>query len=70
MNKKAIAIAYSFVGEVVLLIVGGMVVGHFIDNWLNTTVLFTIILMLFGVGVSLYLLVKRVNKLEDKHERE
>ena len=70
MNNKAIAIVYSFVGEVFASILIGFFVGRFLDNWLNTYPLFMVSFMLLGVFTSLYLLIKRVNKVEDKDEKK
>ena len=68
MNKKVIAIVYSFVGEVFASILIGFFIGRFLDEWLNTTPLFMISFMLFGVFGSLYLLIRRVNKVEENNE--
>lgn len=70
MDKKVIAIAYNFVGEVVLAILVGFFAGWYLDKWLNTSPLFLILLMLAGVFGSIYLLIRRVNKVEDKNEKE
>lgn len=67
-NKKIIAIAYSFVFEVVVTIGVGFLLGRLLDKWLNTNILFTILFMMIGVFGSLYLLVRRVNKVEDQNE--
>lgn len=68
MNKRAIAIVYSFVGEVFASIMIGFFLGRFLDNTLNTSPLFMISFMLLGVFASLGLLIKRVNHVEDNNE--
>lgn len=68
MDKRIIAIVYSFVGETVVSIFFGFFAGRFIDGLLNTSPLFMILLMMSGVFGSLYLLVRRVNRVEDKDE--
>jgi F0F1-type ATP synthase assembly protein I len=70
MNNKVIAIVYSFVGEVFASILIGFFVGRFLDRWLNTYPTFMILFMLMGVFTSLYLLIKRVNNVEDKNEKK
>lgn len=70
MNKKVIAVVYSFVGEVFTSILIGFFLGRFLDNWLNTTPLFMVSFMLFGVFGSLYLLIKRVNKVGENDENK
>jgi len=45
-------------------VIGGFTwLGTWLDQKLNTSSLFTIILALFGVGIGLYLIIKEVNAL-------
>jgi F0F1-type ATP synthase assembly protein I len=70
MDKKILAIVYNFVGETVVSILFGLLIGRQLDIWLHTYPLFMILFMMLGMFASLYMLVKRVNKNDgDKNER-
>lgn len=69
MDKKILAIVYNFVGETVVSILFGLLIGRQLDIWLHTYPLFMILFMMLGMFASLYMLVKRVNKNSgDKNE--
>lgn len=69
MDKKILAIVYNFVGETVVSILFGLLIGRQLDIWLHTYPLFMILFMMLGMFASLYMLVKRVNANDgDKNE--
>ena len=71
-NKQyaAYAIISGFVFEAIAIVGICIIVGVYLDNWLNTVVLFKIILILFGVFYSIYHLIKRVNKVGEKNGKD
>lgn len=66
-NWSAYAVVSGFVFETMTIIALGFLAGYYIDIWLQTDVLFTVLLMVFAVFYSVYHLIRRVNKMEDTH---
>lgn len=64
------AIVSGFAFESIAIIGISYIVGHYLDEWMNTVVLFRIIFILFGVFYSIYHLIKRVNKVEGKNGKD
>jgi len=65
-NKWSVyALASGFVFETITIIALGFLAGYYLDKWLHTDILFTVILMLFAVFYSVFHLIQRVNKMED-----
>ena len=63
---------YSNMGiEMAVLIAAGVFGGIKLDEWLNLSPLFTILLSLFGVGIAMYVMIKTLSpKNTSKHESE
>lgn len=58
------ALASSSIGwEISLPIIGGALIGQVIDRALNTTILFTILLLLFGAASGIYNLMRHVQRI-------
>lgn len=62
---RTLVIVSGFVFEMVALIGIGFLVGNYLDKWLNTDILFTVITMLIAVFFGIWQLIKHVGKLED-----
>lgn len=74
MNKKqqnafkVYSIVSSFIFEIIATVGISFLIGYFLDELLNTVVVFKIIFIVIGVFAGLKNLVSRVAKLEDKDE--
>ena len=74
MNKKqqnafkVYSIVSSFIFEIIVTVGISFLIGYFLDEILNTVVVFKIIFIVIGVFAGLKNLVNRVAKLEDKDE--
>lgn len=64
-NLKVYAIVSGFVFETLLILALGFFAGYYVDQWLNTDVVFTIVLMILSVFYAIYHLIRRVNKSGD-----
>lgn len=64
------AIVSGFVFEAIAIVGICIIVGVYLDTWLNTVVLFKIIFILFGVFYSIYHLIRRVNKVGEKNGKD
>ena len=64
------ALVSGFVFETLLIIALGYLAGYYLDQWLHTSFLFTVLLMLVGVFYSIYHLIKMVNSTGDEDERQ
>jgi len=64
-NWSVYALVSGFVFETITIIALGFLAGYYLDKWLKTDVLFTVILMIFAVFYSVFHLIQRVNKMED-----
>lgn len=56
----------AFFYELVFVLLGLIILGLILDEYLNTKVLFTIVFTLFGIYSSISNLYKRMTKKEDK----
>ncbi len=65
---KVYSIVSSFIFEIIVTVGISFLIGYFLDELLNTVVLFKIIFIVIGVFAGLKNLVSRVAKLEDKDE--
>ena len=61
-NWTIYAIVSGFVFETLLILALGFLAGYYLDRWLNTSVVFTIVLMVLSVFYAIYHLIRRVNK--------
>ena len=62
---KAYAIVSSFLFSIVVIIGVGFGIGYFLDELLNTNIVFKVLLSLTGIFSGIIYLIVRVNKLED-----
>ena len=54
-----------------ILTIGGLVIfGYLLDGWLNTGVVFTIVLGVLGVFAGIYNLIRQVIKLEERNGKK
>ncbi|NSW53570.1 MAG: AtpZ/AtpI family protein [Anaerolineae bacterium] len=58
--------AISLGWELALPIFGGVLIGHFLDRFLGTVHIFTIGLLLLGIGSGYYNLAKAIQRLKEK----
>jgi F0F1-type ATP synthase assembly protein I len=65
-NWSTYAIVSGFVFETLLILALGFSAGYFLDQWWNTEVIFTILLMVLSVFYSVYRLIRRVNNSGDQ----
>lgn len=65
-NWTIYAIVSGFVFETLLILALGFFAGYYLDQWLNTSVVFTIVLMILSVFYTIYRLIHRVNKSGDQ----
>ena len=59
--------------DLALPIVGGVLVGHFLDQWLGTGYTFTLGLLVLGVMIGYYnlsRLIRRLNRQDQERKRE
>ncbi|QMS85420.1 AtpZ/AtpI family protein [Candidatus Xianfuyuplasma coldseepsis] len=71
-NKQwnVLALVSGFVFETLVIIGLGYLVGYYLDLWLNTGFVFTVVLMIVAVFYSIYHLITVVNKQGDEDERQ
>ena len=62
---KAYAIVSSFLFSILVIIGIGFGIGYFLDELLNTNIIFKVLLSLIGIFSGIIYLIIRVNKLED-----
>lgn len=62
-GNKAYVIVSTFVFEVIIIVGLFVMIGYFLDKWLQT-VLFIIIFSILGVFVGIYNLIRKVNKVK------
>ena len=62
---KAYAIVSSFLFSILVIIGIGFGIGYFLDELLNTNIIFKVLLSLTGIFSGIIYLIVRVNKLED-----
>jgi F0F1-type ATP synthase assembly protein I len=67
-NWNVYAIVSGFVFETIAVIALGFLAGYYLDEWLNTDFLFTVLLMLLAVFYAIYHLIKVVNRAGDSDE--
>jgi len=66
MNVKGILIATSFAFEAMIIVGVSTLAGYFLDKWLNTVFVFTLLFILVGVFAGIYNLIRKINKVEEK----
>jgi len=67
MNVKGILIASSFAFEAMIIVGIFTLAGYFLDKWLHTLPVFTLIFILIGVFGGIYNVIKKINKVEEKN---
>lgn len=65
-NWTVYAIVSGFVFETLLIIAIGFFAGYYLDQWLATDVVFTVLFMVLSVFYAIYHLIRRVNKSGDQ----
>ena len=63
-RAKALMIVSSFVFEVMVIVGVFVALGYFLDQWLNTKVLFILVFSILGVFAGIYNLIRKINKVE------
>jgi len=64
-------VAISAGWDLALPIFGGVLLGHYLDRWLGTGHIFTLGLLVLGVGIGYYNLARLIRRLEQRDaERE
>lgn len=66
-SVKGIVIASSFALEAMIIVGIFTLTGYFLDLWLHSVFVFTLIFILIGVFAAVYNIIKKVNKVEDKN---
>ena len=65
--------AISLGWDLAVPIFGGVLIGYLLDQWLGTGHIFTLGLMVFGVGVGYYNIarfIQRLNREDEQNEEE
>jgi len=62
-------VAISLGWELAVPIFGGVVAGHFLDRWLGTRYIFTIGLLVLGIGIGYYNLARFIQRLDAEGRR-
>lgn len=65
---NVLAIVSGFVFETLAIIGLGFVAGYYLDQWLNTDIVFTAVLMILASLYAVYHLIRVVNKTSDDNE--
>jgi F0F1-type ATP synthase assembly protein I len=66
MNVKGLLIATNFAFEAMILVGLFTLAGYFLDKWLGTVFIFTLLFILIGVFAGVYNIIKKINKVEEK----
>ena len=66
--REAVA-AMSLGWDLAVPIFGGVLLGHFLDRWLGTRYIFTLGLLMAGIGVGYYNVARFIRRLE-AHEQQ
>jgi F0F1-type ATP synthase assembly protein I len=61
--------ATSLGWDLAVPIFGGVLLGHFLDRWLGTRYIFTLGLLMAGIGIGYYNVARFIRRLE-AHERQ
>lgn len=67
---SVLAVVSGFVFETLTIIGLGYLLGYYLDRWLHTSFVFTVVLMIVAVFYSIYHLIRTVNKQGDEDERQ
>jgi F0F1-type ATP synthase assembly protein I len=70
MKKESVntlAFVSGFAFTMIVIIGASVFLGIWVDRWINTSPLFTIIFSVFGVFAGVYNLIRNVSKLEDRN---
>ena len=66
-SVKGIVIASSFALEAIIIVGLFTLAGYFLDRWLHSVFVFTLIFIVIGVFAAVYNIIKKVNKVEEKN---
>lgn len=66
LNVKGILIASNFAFEAMLIAGSFTLAGYFLDKWLHSVFIFTLLFIILGVFAGIYNLIKKINKVEVK----
>jgi len=72
-NKKqwsAYLLVSTFVFETIGIIAIGYISGSYLDKWIHTDFVFTVVFMVLAVFYAIYHLIRQVNKQGDEDEPE
>ena len=67
---KTLAVVSGFVFEVILLIGLGFICGTYLDRWLGTDIVFTVLLMIFFMFFGIVMFIVRINKMEERNGKK
>lgn len=67
---KAFALVSGFAFMMIVIIGGLLYLGIKLDTYFGLSPLFTILLTIFGIFAGLFNLIRKVSKLEERHEKK